>query len=335
VLAAAVTGKRKAALVELPDLEPKDEFVVVKVHSAPMCTEYGSFEGGHERVAPGHEAAGEVVAIDKSTRVKVGDRVVVMPQYPCGKCELCLTGDYIHCEHNRDVTKIIDSYQGTGTMAQYLVKQDWLLVPIPDGMSYDHGSMACCGLGPTFGAVRLMDAQPGDTVLITGLGPVGLGGVINCRYRSCRVIGVDNNTYRADLARKLGAEAVIDPADPDALQKVRDLTSGRGADKAIACTPVPSAHKFAIDATRRRGHVAFVGWTGEISVDAIIGKGLTIHGAWHYNLAHATKVMKIIAETPDQMEKLITHRFPMKDAQKAWELQLSGRCGKVVLHPWE
>ena len=95
-------------------------------------------------------------------------------------------------------------------MAQYLLKQDWMLLPIPDDMSYEHAAMACCGLGPTFGAFQTMGVDRYDTVLITGLGPVGLGGVINAVYRGARVIGVDANRYRAKLALELGASAVID-----------------------------------------------------------------------------------------------------------------------------
>ena len=68
-----------------------------------------------------------------------------------------------------------------------------MLVPIPDGISYDHASMACCGLGPTFGAVQRAKLGPDDTLLITGLGPVGLGGVINGTHRGAKVIGVDTN----------------------------------------------------------------------------------------------------------------------------------------------
>ena len=64
-------------------------------------------------------------------------------------------------------------------MAQYILKQDWLLMPIPDDVSYLHGAMACCGIGPSFGAMQSMDLSAFDTILITGLGPVGLGAIVN------------------------------------------------------------------------------------------------------------------------------------------------------------
>jgi len=95
------------------------------------------------------------------------------------------------------------SHDGSATMAQYLVKPDWLLIPIPDDVSYDHAGMACCGLGPTFGAFNSMKVDRFDTVLITGLGPVGLGGIVNARYRGARVIGVESNPWRAQRACEL------------------------------------------------------------------------------------------------------------------------------------
>ena len=86
----AITGERRAELVETPDPQARGEFVVVKVHAAPMCTEYRAFTAGQMYQPFGHEAAGEVVEVAQPGRVKVGDRVVVMPQLPCGRCALCL-----------------------------------------------------------------------------------------------------------------------------------------------------------------------------------------------------------------------------------------------------
>lgn len=102
----AVTGKRKAELVEALDPEPKEDWVVVKIHAAPMCTEYKAFVTGENWGQFGHEAVGEVAAVAQPGRVKVGDRVVVMPQNPCGKCPLRLAGDYVHCENDYDFADV-------------------------------------------------------------------------------------------------------------------------------------------------------------------------------------------------------------------------------------
>jgi L-iditol 2-dehydrogenase len=334
-----VTGPQRAAIVEGPKPAAKEDWVVVKVHVAPMCTEYKAFAEGRNHDHFGHEAAGEVVEVAQPGRVKAGDRVVVMPTNPCGKCVYCLDGDYIHCQDGIDFAAFHGARHGSATMAQYLIKQDWMLVPIPEEISYEHGSMACCGLGPTFGAFQRMQVDRHDTVLITGLGPVGLGGVINARYRRARVIGVEANRWRAERALALGAEVVIDPNDEDALKQLLARThNGRGVDKAVDCSGVTAAHRLCIDATRRKGQVAFVGESStdtplRVSAD-MIRKGLTLVGSWHYNLADTPRIMKMIAELGPELDKLISHRFPIDQIQDAWTLQLSGECAKVLLLPW-
>ena len=336
----SVTGKQQASIDTVAPPSARENWVVVKVQAAPMCTEYKAFAEGVNHPLFGHEAAGEVVEVAQPCRVRVGDRVVAMPLNACGKCALCLQGDYIHCQDGIDYVALHGSQAGRGTMAQYLLKQDWLLLPIPDSMSYEHASMACCGLGPTFGAMQNMRVDRYDTVLVTGLGPVGLGGVINACYRGARVIGVDSNSYRAELALALGAAAVIDPTSADTLAQILQLTdSERGVDKAIDCSGVVAAHRLCIDATRRKGCVAFVGECSDdtplrISPD-MIRKGLTLYGSWHFNLADTPRMMNMISDIGDQLDKLITHRFPLTDIQRAWETQLSGLCGKAILQPWE
>ena len=330
----AINGPKQCVLLDKPEPTVKEDFVKVKITVAPMCTEFHGYAQGWAGDSIGHEAAGEVAEIAQPGTVKVGDRVVVMPQYPCGKCALCMAGDYIHCESGIDPLKICGCGCGTATYAQYCIKQDWLLLPIPDDISTEHASMACCGLGPTFGAMHQMHVDSFDTVAVVGLGPVGLGGVINAVHRGARVIGVDSNPYRARLAMDLGARAIIDPKDPDAVKQIKALTAGRGVDKSIDCTAVPAAQKFAIEATRRRGHVGFVGWGGHIEMDNMIPQGLTLQGFWHWNLTLAPRMMQLIRDVKPSLDKVITHRYPMSQVKEAWEQQLTGQTGKVLLYPW-
>ena len=332
---AAIFGPQQGGLAEKPEPTSKNDLVVVKIRVAPMCTEYHGFREGQVSDCLGHEAVGEVAGLDQSSRVKIGDRVIVQPQNACGRCYLCQAGDHIHCQNPRDVCAEIGSAAGTATLAQYLLKPDYLLTPIPDNLSDDHAAMACCGLGPTFGAMELLNVDAFDTVLITGLGPVGLGGVINARYRGARVIGVESHPYRTRLAKELGTEAVIDPRDPDAAAQVQALTGGNGADKAIETSGTAAAKSFLTDAVRRKGRIAFVGWNGQVEVNTIIANGLTLYGSWHYNTHAIPRLLQVIAASGDAIDTLITHRMSLSRVQEAWEIQVKGECGKIVLHPWE
>lgn len=335
---AVILGERQAALVEVSDPQPKEDWALVKVHAAPMCAEYKGFVAGHKAEFLGHEAAGEVVAIAQPGRVKVGDRVVVMPQYPCGKCALCVAGDYIHCEHPYDLAQFTGSREGSATYAQYLLKPSWLLPPIPDDVSYERASLACCGLGPSFGAFQSMALSAFDTVLITGAGPVGLGAIVNARYRGARVIVAESIPWRVARAREMGADHVLDPRDEGVVHQIKDLTDGKGMDCALDCAGNVQAERLCIDATRRKGKVAFIGECGEdlpirVSPD-LIRKGLTLIGSWHYNLKDYPSIMKVIRESP-LIGLLISHVLPMSKIQEAFELSASHQTAKIILKPWE
>jgi threonine dehydrogenase-like Zn-dependent dehydrogenase len=335
---AVITGERQAEVVDAPDPRPKENWALVKVHAAPMCTEYKAWTAGREARFLGHEAAGEVVEVAQPCRVKPGDRVAVMPQYPCGTCELCVAGEYIHCQHSVNFQEFTGGIEGRATYAQYLLKPDWLLPPIPDDVSYEHAGLACCALGPTFGAMQMMRVDAFDTVLVTGLGPVGLGGVVNARFRGARVIAVDNEPFRVERAEAMGAAAVLDPAEPDVAERIKDLTGGKGADCAVDCSGVPAAHRLCMDAVRRKGKVAFVGECGEetpirVSPD-LIRTGIHLIGAWHYNLQDFPKIVQVIQDSP-LIELLVSHVLPMSQVQHAFELCAEHQTAKVILKPWE
>ena len=334
---AVVTGKNQCGLEEVDDPQVAENYVKVKIHSAPLCTEFHLFEKGDARPLGGHEAAGEVVDIGPSVNmVKTGDRVVVMPQSGCGVCDLCTSGDHIYCETKKDPKAICGNETGTTTYAQYCVQQDWLLVPIPDDLSYDHASMACCGFGPGFNAMQTMRVMPTDTVLISGLGPVGLGTAAIALYRGARVLGLDMNPYRVELAREMGVEAVVDPTRDSALDEIMDLTDGKGVDKSVECSSVDTAPDFLVKAAARRGQIASPGWGGPMNAREINAKGLTVHGCWHWNHQRDTQAMMgTIRGAKVLLDKFITHTFPFTQVQQALETRSTNTCGKIILHPWE
>jgi threonine dehydrogenase-like Zn-dependent dehydrogenase len=333
-----IRGERQAELVDVPEPEPREDWVVVKNTVVPMCTEYKAWLRGAPNSNLGHEAVGEVVAVAQPGPVAVGDRVVVMPLYPCGTCDYCRAGDYIYCQNQHSRDAFPGSKEGSATYAQYMLKPAWLLPPIPDGMSDEMAALSLCALAPSFGAMDTMQVDAFDTLLITGAGPVGLGAVVNAKYRGARVILVEGIPYRQEYARKLGADVVIDPADPNALAQVLDLTrEGRGVDKALDCSGVVAAERFCIDATRRLGQVTFIGecndeLTLRVSPD-LIRKGLTVRGSWHYNLNLVPKIMQVIQESP-VADQIVSHRFAMSEVQDALALSASHQCAKILLDPW-
>jgi threonine dehydrogenase-like Zn-dependent dehydrogenase len=335
---AVILGERRAALVDAPTPKAKGEWALVEVHAAPMCTEYKAFVAGRKAEFLGHEAAGKVVEVAQPGPVKAGDRVVVMPQAGDRTCPLCLAGDYIHCENAPDFAAVHGSLEGSATYAQYLLRQDWLLMPIPDDMSYERGSLACCALGPSLGAFETIGLDAFDTVLITGAGPVGMGAVVNARFRGARVILAEFLPWRVERARQMGVEHIVDPRDPDAARWIRELTGGRGVDRALDCSGTVAAERLCLEATRCKGKVAYVGECGDamgirVSHD-LIRTGISITGSWHYNLNLYPKVLKVIQESP-LIDLLVSHMLPMSGIQEAFELSASPEHAKIILEPWE
>ncbi len=332
-----ITGERQVAFHEMPDPQPKADWAVVKVHASALCTEYKSWLSGQSQAVIGHEGVGEVVAVAERGPVEVGDRVVILPQFSCGRCHHCMGGDYIYCEDSHDFAGLHGSTAGAGTFAHYALKPTWLLPKLPDDVSYAQATMAIDGVGASFGGFEAIGVNSQDTVLITGLGPVGLGAVVNACFRNARVIGVEPAPWRANRALEMGAETVLDPNDPDILQRIRSLTEGRGVDCAIDCSGRVSSERLCINATRRRGRVAFVGecrddLTIQVSLD-LIRKGLTIVGSWLYNMGDYTKVMKVIRESP-LIDLLISHQLPMSQIQTGFSLLAQGEAAKIVVDPW-
>ncbi len=329
-------GGQAAGVVEVSDPRVADNYALVKVHSAPLCTEFKT-RTRERRAGIGHEAAGEVVQIGPNVRhVAVGDRVVVMPQNGCGLCELCLRGEHIHCRAPRSALGICGCEHGRETVAQYLVQQDWLLVKIPEGMAYDHAVMACCGFGPGFKAMQSMNVSAGDTVLVSGLGPVGLGTMAVAMYRGARVFGVETQDYRKTLAIKMGAQEVFDPGHEDVKEQILKATGGRGIDKSVDTSGAPGAPGLLVAATRSTGHVAFIARGAAVEIGPVVGKGLTLHGCWHWNhLTDAHRMMATIAGSAERIRTMITHTFGLEGIDQALALQATGQCGKVIIHPWE
>jgi threonine dehydrogenase-like Zn-dependent dehydrogenase len=158
------------------------------------------------------------------------------------------------------------------------------------------------------------------------------GAALGARRRGERSVCV------SELARRLGTEQVIDPSHDDAVAVVRQLTGGEGVDKALDCSGSPGAQRLLIDCTRPRGSIAFVGEGGRLDLDTsrdLLRTGITLHGSWHYNLGRVHRLLQLIRRAPDQIDLLITHRFPISQVAEAWELQLTGACGKVLLQPWQ
>ncbi len=297
-----------------------------------MCTEFKERAQRLPTDRLGHEAMGIVIDAGSSTRVRSGDRVVVMPHFGCGACDLCLRGEHIYCRHQRDLRVELDLEAGLGAFADTVVRPDHILLPVPDDISDEHAALACCTLGPGLTAAERMSVGPGQTVLVSGCGPVGLGAIVQSADRGARVIAVSPNAYRAALARSVGAFEVLDPGSDDVVERVLELTSGSGVDAVIETSGAPFAVRTAVDCLRPLGQLAVVAWGAPVELGPPVPTGLTLHACWHWNhQVHADDMWATIRRSGPLLDAIVTHRFPLDRSADAMDQQDSGACGKILL----
>lgn len=326
---AVATGRGKAWLVDLPVPSAQGNEVVVKLHACPICgSNMGAFLGDGEWVNDGHEGAGEVVAVAQSNLLRVGDRVALAPLNACGRCAQCLRGDVIFCRNRPAVH---------GTFAQFTRTADVMCVKIPDDLDYDHASLMGCGLGPAYEAIKRMGVRGFDTLVVSGLGPVGLGATALASALGARVLALDPEPFRRELAGRIGAADTFDPTAADCREALLRAAGEGGIRKSIDCSGKEASERLLIDLAAIRGAVAFVGENaGPIPLSPsndMIRKGLTLMGCWHMNMLDAPDLIDFLRRHPAKAELLISHRFAFDQAQEAFEVFATRQTAKVILNP--
>jgi L-iditol 2-dehydrogenase len=256
-------------------------------------------------VIPGHEWAGEVVAVGgRVTQWSPGDRVV-------GECVIGL-------EHF--------GFSISGAAAEYFVTKDSWLHRLPDNLSWTQGALVepfSCGYYATLRAGNL-DAS--DHAVVLGAGPIGLGVVAAAAAKGAHVTVVELSQSRGELARKMGAEAVVNPSTEDALAAIQDLTGGRGASVVFDATGKLPAMAMALDVAAFRARLVYiginVGGVGPAALGLIQSKELEIRGTigspgvWEQTLA-------FLSRTRLDLSPMVTARFNLGYADDAINTVLS------------
>lgn len=346
-----LSGKMKALLkdhrgygatlqtVDIPKIT--EEEVLIKVKSTSICGTdvhiYTWDEWSQSRVKPpyvfGHEFAGEVVEVgSKVNSVKVGDYVSAETHLVCGSCPQCLTGQYHICKN----TQII-GVDTQGCFAEYIALPAGNLWKNPKDMPYDVASIQ----EPMGNAVHtvLSGEVAGKTIAIIGCGPIGIMAVgVAKAAGASQVIAFDINDYRLDLAKQMGATAVVNSKDEDPLKAVGNLTAGNGVDVVCEMSGHPQAIKQGFKMVTNGGRVSILSLPVrpvEINItEDIVFKGISVHGITGRQMFKTwQQVSSLLASGQVDVKPLITHHLPLEDFEKGFELMIKGECGKVVLQP--
>lgn len=336
--AAYLPGGSLTELREVPLPTPGQRQVLLKVRASTICgsdlraiyrEHLGSGPEAYQGVIGGHEPAGEVVAVGENClETRIGDRRVVYHISGCGLCEECRRGYPIGClsEH-----RAAYGWQRNGGHAEYLLAEEKDLLPLPDSLSYLDGACVACGFATAYEALRRAGVSGADTVLIVGLGPVGLAaGMLAKALGSPLVVGTDPATARREQA--LAMQAVDSAVETDALSN----ELGTGAHVAVDCSGSGAGQSTALRNTRRWGRTVLVGEGGTLTTDVsaeLIHKQITVHGSWVSSVAHMRELLENLDRWGLHPERVVTHTFALDQVDEAYRTADAGLDGKVAVVP--
>ncbi len=340
---AYLPGNSNVELREVPVPAPGHGEVLLRMKASTICgsdirciyhEHLGKGPEGYQGVIAGHEPSGQIVAAGPGCRrFAEGDRVIVYHISGCGVCNDCRRGYMISCTSER--YRRAYGWQRDGGMAPYLIAEEKDLIALPPQLSFADGAQVACGFGTVYEGLRKIGISGDDAVLITGLGPVGLATAALCRKLGApQIIGIDVLPERMELATKLGLCDSVLPSGPDNVAQVRELTGGRGVERAVDCSAHAGARATAIRATRKCGKIVFLGEGGTVDFNPspdIIHDQKTIYGSWVTSTWLMEELVERLVRWNLHPAALITHRFPLDEVGKAYELMASGKCGKVAV----
>ncbi|MDR2403498.1 MAG: zinc-binding dehydrogenase [Spirochaetaceae bacterium] len=335
-------GNSTAVLRDCPVPVPGHGQVLVKMKASTICgsdiraiyrEHLGKGPEGYQNVIAGHEPCGQVVEEGPGIRrFKKGARVIVYHISGCGVCHDCRMGYMISCS---SPFRAAYGWQRDGGMAEYILCDEKDLVELPDTLSYADGAQVACGFGTVYEAIQKIGVSGTDSVLVVGLGPVGLATLMLCRAMGAqKLYGIEANPFRLELTKKLNlADAVFEPGPKNA-EEILALTGGNGVERAFDCSASDAGRATAIRAARQWGKIAFVGEGGTVNFNPspdIIHPQKTIYGSWVTSIWLMENLVEELVRWNLHPDVLITHRFPLDKADEAYRLMAGGNCGKVAV----
>lgn len=337
-------GPRDCRYEQVPDPQPGPDDVLVRVRAAGICaTDIEVYDGvmfyftekmTRVPIIPGHEWAGDVVAVGKNVReLKVGDKVTGECSVGCRQCDYCKRGWYNQCPH-RTETGLLNR---DGGFAELIVMPQFNTYKC-NGMTYD----AAATIEPTGVALyptKVAGVCAQDNVAVIGDGPIGLYMVQTAKaYGARQVILIGSREERLAVGRQLGADQTLRYRDADVVQQVRDATGGHGVDVVLEGVGKPSVWPIIAGSIAPRGRVMmtglFAGKTCDVLFDPLVVNNVTIHGT--------VGGPNCWAECIDLHERglvkaapIVTHRLPLAEFEKGVEMSRNRTAGaiKVMLQP--
>ncbi len=329
--AAILEGKRKFAIQDVPEPTLEKDEVLIRVQCCGICgSDLHVFKEG-AAVGFGHEYSGDIVKLGSSLKVwKIGERVAIEPSAACGECFWCKRGDLGLCEQY-----YVKLMQYKGAFATYAKAKHSLLHRLPEGMSYEEGAIiepATCALH----AIKVAGMQKGDAVAVLGLGPIGQ---LVARVAKASGAGVvyasEISPQRLEMAKGV-VDKVIDARVTNPVDRILELTDGRGPDIVFECAGAVATTQQSVVLVRKGGTIVIVAIcfdTVELPVSNINLRALTIKGSMCFSPGEYAAALNLIKDKKIDVSALLTLKMPLDRINEAFEMALRGEGGKILIKP--
>lgn len=322
---------------------------LVKVNSVAICgSDPGIVAKGWQshpplgEFTPGHEVTGTVVAIAPDvTELNLGDRVALEPHKGCGRCENCLRGLYTTCLNYGKPEKGHRHYGfcSNGGYAEFAAFHVNTLHKLPDSIGFDEGTMLTGAGTVLYGYERIGWMKPGETVVVTGPGAIGLMSVSVAKILGAgRVILTGTRQERLSLGQQLGADVTLNVREVNVPDAIMEITNGIGADMVVECSGQANAAAEALQIIRKNGRISYNGIYHEpvtLNLDKIVQWNLLITGPKAEGMLNLERAIPLMADGRLNLKPLITHTFSLDEINTAFAT-FTGRIEgavKVIVKP--
>ncbi len=334
---------KKLDLVDMPKPEFADNELLIQVKACGICgSDIHGWDGSSGRRQPplvmGHEAAGIVSEVgSRVERFQAGDRVTFDSMISCGRCPACHSGSINLCENRQVMGVACDEFRRHGAFAEYVVVPEHIAFALPKELPFEHAAM----VEPVSVAIHAANITPirlGDTAVVVGSGMIGLLVVQAARLAGCsKVIAVDLDDGKLEIARSLGADVAINAGQEDVVATVNEHTAGGGADVAFEVVGATPTIASAIECTRRGGAVTLVGNLApsiDLPLQSVVTREIRLQGSCASN-GEYPQCIDYLSRGDMRVEPLITATANLDEGPGWFSRLYDGEAGamKVLLQP--
>lgn len=307
------TGKKEITVKETAKPVPKSGEYLVQIKACAICGSdtWWNNEAENGEAIHGHESTGIVVECGKgATKYKVGDRVVCYAILGCGKCDYCKVGIPTNCQSKAFIE---------GGFQEYSIFNEALLFPCPDDVDFITASLLSDAIGVPLRGLRRLTPEKTDKVCVWGLGPLGLLQVMFLKALGVKtIIGLDTVEERLAKARELGAAHTINPLKEDAVEEIKKLSGGLGADKAYTYVRHPKATEDVFKSTKEGASICtFVGLNGQYELQEWYERILV--WSFYFTPEEYADNLKFIRENNIDLKMVVSDVFPLTEISEAFK----------------